>query len=137
MNRTLKIAFLASAMLTAVCSASAQGKAKATIPFDFRVGSALMPAGSYQIEYSDSNKVWFHRLDGRENAVALANTTVGDVAPPAKLVFNRYGNHYFLSETLAANGQDEMTFAQSKLEKSIRAEEAAAKNEGRTLIALK
>jgi hypothetical protein len=137
MKRTIALAFFASTMFMALTSASAQGRAKATIPFEFRVGSALMPAGSYVIEYSDTNKVWFRNQDGRETAVALANTSTGDVVPPAKLVFNKYGERYFLSETLAANGHDAMTFVPTKLEKSIRSEEASNQAEGRVLIALK
>ena len=45
MKRTIAIAFLASTMIMAISSASAQTKSKANVPFDFRVGSTLMTAG--------------------------------------------------------------------------------------------
>lgn len=137
MKRIIAIAFFASTMIMALSSASAQGKAKATIPFNFRVGSAVLPAGPYLIEYTASRVVWFHSQDGRQHAVVLATTTNGAIAPPEKLVFNRYGDRYFLSETLASSGESEMTFAPSKLEKSIRTEEANLKSAGQTLVALK
>jgi len=137
MKRTIAIAFLASTMIMALSSASAQGKARATIPFNFRVGSALMPAGSYDIESTDSRVIWFRNQNGHATVAALAMTTSGETAPPARLVFNRYGDQYFLSEALKANGESEKKFAPSKLEKSVRAEEASLKAEGQTLIALK
>ena len=137
MKPTIAIAFLASTMLVALSSASAQSKSKATIPFNFRVGSALMPAGAYEIESTDPHVIWFRNQNGHDSAVAVAMTTSGETAPPVRLVFNRYGDQYFLSETLAASGQSEKKFAPSKLEKSIRAEEASLNTEGRALIALK
>ena len=137
MKRTIAIAFLASTMIMAISSASAQTKSKANVPFDFRVGSTLMPAGSYEIEYPRPGVIWFHSQDGRANVLALAGSTAGATVPPERMVFNRYGNQYFLRETLTASGEDQMTFAPSNLEKSVCAEEASLKSEGRVLIALK
>jgi hypothetical protein len=137
MKPTIAIAFLASTMILALSTASAQGKAKANIPFNFNVGSALLPAGTYLIEYTGPRVVWFHHLEGREHAVAVATTTSGYLAPPRKLVFNKYGDQYFLNETLTVSDKEEMTFAPSSREKSIRAEEASLHAEGRALIALK
>jgi hypothetical protein len=137
MKRTIGIAILVATMGMALVTASAQSKSKATIPFSFRVGSALMPAGTYIVEYTQPKVVWFRNLDGNESAVAVATTTTGDAAPPVKLVFNRYGNQYFLSETRAPSGESEMTFSPSKLEKSIRTEEASRGDAGQSLVAMK
>jgi hypothetical protein len=137
MKRTIAIAFLASTMFMALTSASAQGKSKATIPFNFRVGSALLPAGAYVIESTDSRVICFRNENGHATAMAVAMTTSGATAPATKLVFNRYGDQYFLSETLTASGESQKKFAPSKLEKSARAEEARLQTEGQTLVALK
>jgi hypothetical protein len=137
MKRTIAIAFLAFSMAMELSSASAQSKAKATIPFNFQVGSASLPAGSYVIEYIGERQIWFHNQDSHQAAAALAMTTSGDSEAPAKLVFNRYGSRYFLNKTVAAGGEDEMTFVPSRLEKSVRAEEASRRDEGQTLVALK
>jgi hypothetical protein len=137
MKRTIAIAFLASAMIMSLSSASAQGRSRATIPFDFRVGSALLPAGAYDIESTDSQAIWFRSLNGHGAAVAQAMTTSGETKPVVKLVFNRYGNQYFLSETLTADGESDKKFAPSKLEKSVRTEEASLNGERHVLIALK
>lgn len=137
MKRTIAIAFFASTMIMALSSASAQGKAKATVPFNFRVGSALLPAGAYEFESTDSRVLWIRYQNGHANAVAVAMTTSGETAPASRLVFNRYGDQYFLSETLSASGESQKKLAPSKLEKSVRAEEASFDSEGRVLVALK
>jgi hypothetical protein len=138
MKRTIAITFLASTMIMALSSALAQSASKAAIPFNFRVGSNLMPAGSYEIEYPRPHVIWIHTQDGHSSVLALATASSGDTTPPEKLVFNHYGKQYFLRETRTARGESEMTFAPSKLEESLRAEEEASlKTEGQTLIALK
>ncbi len=137
MKRTIGIAIFAATLGMALSNASAQSKSTATIPFNFRVGSALMPAGAYEIEYTQPKVVWFRSLDGHESALALATTTSGDAVPPAKLVFRKYGNQYFLGETRTSSNESEMTFAPSRLEKSIRSEEASRRDEGQILVALK
>jgi hypothetical protein len=136
MNRKIAIALLAAIVNVAIATASAQNIAKANIPFNFRVGTAPMPAGEYRIKPAQDGVVWISSVDGKSSAVLLAQTNDGTSAP-AKLVFNKYGDHYFLSELLKANGDPEMTFSQSKLEKRLRTEEASLANQGRTLIALK
>jgi hypothetical protein len=135
MKRTIAVAFLAAAVNIALSSASAQTTVKANIPFNFRVGSTSMPAGDYRIKTTESGLVWIDRSDGSAYAFALAMTY--SATPPVKLVFNRYGSQYFLRKTLNANGEDQSTFGESKLEKRIRVEEARLQDEGKTLIALK
>lgn len=137
MKRTIVMAILSAAVSLAASSATAQSQAKVTIPFNFRVGSALMPAGTYLVDYPRPYVISFYNLAGHGNAQALATTATGDSVPPRKLVFNRYGNEYFLKETLTASGESEMTFAPTKLERSIRAEEARLQNEGQALVASK
>jgi hypothetical protein len=136
MNRKVAIALLAATVNVAIATASAQTIAKANIPFNFRVGSTLMPAGEYRIEPTHG-AVWINKVDGKSHAVALAQTGNGSTAAPAKLVFHRYGENYFLRELLTSNGQSEMTLSQSKLEKRAYTEEANLHKEGQVLIALK
>jgi hypothetical protein len=136
MKKMIAVAFLA-AVNVALSSASAQTTVKANIPFNFRVGSTPMSAGDYTVKATESGFVWIDKLDGSAHAVALAITNSDIAAPPAKLLFNRYGSQYFLRKTLKANGEDQATFGQSKLEKNVRAEEASIQAEGKALIALK
>ena len=137
MNRKVAITLFAAIVNVAIAAASAQTIAKADIPFSFRVGSALMPAGEYDIKPADSGVVWIREVNGRSSAVALALTNSGSTAAPTKLVFNRYGDQYFLHELSQANGEPQMTFSKSKLEKRVQQEEAYLPQQGQTLVALK
>jgi hypothetical protein len=137
MNRKIAIALLTAIVNVAIATASAQNIAKANIPFNFRVGSTPMPAGLYKIEPAEAGLVWINRVDGSSHAVVLAQTNSGTTAAPATLVFHKYGDQYFLREMRKANGQTQMTFSQSKLEKRLRTQEASLPSDGNTLIALK
>jgi len=137
MRRIIAIAFLATVIGTAASSAGAQATSTVTIPFAFRAGGTLMPAGIYQVQSIDASWFCLSNTDRHESAFALATTTSGSTAPAKKLVFNRYGERYFLSAILDGRGESEKTFSPSKLERSIRAEEASLNNGERVLLAVK
>ncbi len=137
MKRIIAIAFLASVVVAAASSAEAQTESRVTIPFAFQLGSASMPAGDYRVVSTSEGALWVRSKDGRQSATVLANTTSGSTAPARKLVFNRYGSYYFLSAVLDGRGENQKTFAPSKLEQSIRAEEASLNHEGQVLLAVK
>jgi hypothetical protein len=137
MRRIIAIAFLAAVMGTAASSARAQATSTVTIPFAFHVGSTLMPAGIYYVQSMDADVFCLNNWDRHESAIALAATTSGSTAPAKKLVFNRYGERYFLSAILDDRGESQKTFARSKLERTIRDEEASLKDEEQVLLAVK
>ncbi len=137
MKRIIAIAFLASTMGAAVSTAAAQAISTVTIPFAFHAGPTLMPAGVYRVQSLNDLSFWLYSEDRDRSAVALATTTSGSTAPAKKLVFNRYGNRYFLSAILDGRGECEKSFGPSKLERTVRVEEASLGDEGRVLLALK
>jgi hypothetical protein len=137
MKRIIAIAFLASVMGVATSSAAAQGTSNAAIPFAFRVGNTLMQPGTYHVQSRDERWFYLCSESGRDCALVLAATTSGSTAPAKKLVFNRYGERYFLSAVLGERGASEKTFARSKLERRIQSEEASDSNRERVLLALK
>ena len=78
---------------------------KVTVPFDFAVGSRVLPAGQYAVSQDLRTRTLMIRSAAGADVYALAD----QVASPgrreiAKLVFHRYGDRYFLSE---AWGTDE------------------------------
>jgi len=75
---------------------------RGNIPFNFAVGSKTFPAGTYDIGSVDSldgKTLLVQATDG--NASLMVNSNAAENLNPAdktKLVFNQYGNRYFLSE---------------------------------------
>ena len=102
-NRVTTIIAVVGVFLTlAVVSVSAQTPtgAEVSIPFDFSAGKASLKAGTYIISRS-SDKVLKIR-DAKEKRTILVNAplTIGsrDFQGGERLVFNRYGNDYFLTQ---------------------------------------
>jgi hypothetical protein len=81
--------------------AMAEPLATVRIPFAFRVGDTELPAGSYEIGNVAMNAVRIVNMENKNIAVAINPIPIrrnDPSAQPAKLVFNRYGTDYYLSE---------------------------------------
>lgn len=76
---------------------NAQTQMQANIPFDFRMGDSLMPAGTYLIDCS-TQVLTLRERDGNHVAHRLVNAvTRSSVATTGILEFNRYEDNYFLA----------------------------------------
>jgi hypothetical protein len=64
------------------------------IPFDFYVGTTLLPAGAYQIN-SLQNAIRIY--DGRKHVAVSLTNPQSNALSTNRLVFNRYGTANFLS----------------------------------------
>ena len=85
--------------LLAVAPAFAEQPLQATIPFDFTIGSTRMHAGDYAINFEHGGLVWVKRADGKASyALLTIPLRVADSSEPGRLVFNKYGSSYFLSQ---------------------------------------
>jgi hypothetical protein len=93
---------------------------KANVPFEFRVGSVVMPAGEYVLEQS-GRTLFVRGTEGPgRSIITLAHPAYRPAAQgPGKLVFNRYGNDYFLSKVWSPSTQMGHVLPLSKLEKEI------------------
>ncbi len=105
-NQILKtIVTISFVFLFAVISANAQSmQLRAHIPFDFYINNQKCTAGDYVIsKISDSNQqiLLIRQKDGKAQAIAQTiemKLTDKQRTGDAVLVFNRYGEDYFLSE---------------------------------------
>ena len=103
----------------AVVSAQNSHTLVGDIPFDFHVGKALLPAGEYTVKSTIpvSGAICIQSTDGSKSAMvqtfALAPSK-GDGA--AKLVFNRYGSTYFLSQVWNPSESIVLGLSKSKVE---------------------
>jgi hypothetical protein len=91
----------------------------ATIPFDFRAGEKLMPAGDYSVHYS--NGVLLVQESGGKHTAAQLLTIGGARAREASnsLEFHRYGERYYLAAIAAASLPDKIALPQTGSERAI------------------
>jgi hypothetical protein len=118
-----------SLMFTAT-GAFAQGYAKANVPFDFKLGSAQLPAGTYEVKVEEQGTISIRNGDSTAAAMSNArreyprNTT-------AKLVFHKVGSEYFLAEIWRNSSTEGMIVPTSKQEKELEKElQASNGNKG-------
>ena len=106
------------------------GDLQVNIPFQFHVGNTKLPAGQYVIHMLDGSDLRVMEIssaDGSTSALfevqdAEANST------PAKseLIFNKYGNRYFLSKVFDEGNPSGSQVLMSRYEKKVSQETAEA-----------
>jgi hypothetical protein len=138
MKRITAIAFFAVAALVAAGSAMAQDHAvKATVPFDFTVGNAHIPAGTYTIMTTGSASVIELRNSSGKPTIFGSVYGDGKQTQNNKLVFTKYGDRYFLHEILCSNADMNLELPASKAEKSAQKQEASLQqNRDEVFVAL-
>jgi hypothetical protein len=97
---------------------------KARIPFDFYLRDRVLPAGEYQVsEITDDGALLVRSADGREQSLTQTRNTSATArqAGDSRLVFNRYGDQYFLAAAWMQGGQGHV-LVKSHRERSLRNE---------------
>ncbi len=91
-----------SAALLAAVSIYAQGSQKITVqvPFGFHVGNTMLPSGEYTVDTDAApGVVRLRSADSKSSAMILTiPVQTRDTPSIGKLVFNKYGDEYFLSQ---------------------------------------
>jgi hypothetical protein len=88
----------------AVTSVQAQGvNMSVTIPFDFTVGGKTLPAGEYYLQRTADGARPVTQIRSRDKILSIylpQSHPVQDMEVPqeSKLVFNKYGDQFFLSQ---------------------------------------
>lgn len=95
-------AILGLFFMLAVASVNAQTarRAEVTVPFDFTAGKTTLKAGSYSVKKLSGNAIQFRTADGETTALVNAQLSLDsrDFKAGQRLVFNKYGERYFLSQ---------------------------------------
>jgi hypothetical protein len=99
----MAVAFFAA---LAVTSVHAQGSTMSvTIPFDFAVAGKTLPAGEYYFQRSMDNSRVVTQIRSREKTLSIYVPQTHPVQDlevqrdsKSKLVFNKYGDRFFLSQ---------------------------------------
>jgi hypothetical protein len=121
------LALFAASTFASVPGALAQDhSAKATIPFDFTVNDQLLAPGTYIISYSPTwHQVKVQSKDGGSTVVAISFANDKSSPHQAKLVFDKIGDQYFLTEVVSTSASGSAVLPKSKLEQKatmVRAE---------------
>ena len=80
--------------------AQAPSKVEVEIPFAFSAGKTMLQPGVYNIKRLSGNFLMLRRVDGKSSVILNAPLTLTSIDTKAgeRLVFNKYGEQYFLSQ---------------------------------------
>jgi hypothetical protein len=102
--------------------AQAQDRLAVNVPFDFVAGSSYLPAGEYTIQVSAPTHsiILISRKDSTTSAFINTNSAVSSQPQSeSKLVFNRYGDRYFLSQVWEEGNSEGRQLLKSGREKEM------------------
>jgi hypothetical protein len=113
-------ATLSSLTLLTAAAAFAQSNEvmRADIPFEFRIGTTILPAGHYELRPEIVRGVlWIRCRDCKASALILMNRVeAGKTTELATLLFNRYDKVYFLSRVRIPEYSQGKELSKSKAE---------------------
>ena len=123
--RNRSFATLSVLALLAVASAFGQSKVRYDIPFEFHFMDTVMPAGQYDVNVAFNNVRNLLSLDCYAVRAHGYTVTFGigggdnNARDEGRLVFNKYGDTYYLSEAWAPGDSKGGSLAKSKTEREI------------------
>lgn len=133
MAALVAVAMLAS---TRVAQAQDQNQMLIKVPFDFVAGNKTLPAGEYAVKSVGPTNmlILVDRTDSTSSAFLPTQAAVStEPQIESKLVFNRYGNRYFLAQVWTAGNSSGRQLIKSNREKEI-ALTASIETEGQVIL---
>jgi hypothetical protein len=123
------VAMMGLFFMLAIAGVQAQtaSRAEVKIPFDFYAGKATLKAGTYSIKRMSGNVLAIRSADGKTTALVNAPLTIGSRESKAgeRLVFNAYGEQYFLSQVWLSADTGRQVFTSATEAKLAREEKLA------------
>jgi hypothetical protein len=99
------------------------GNLEADIPFQFYAGNTALPPGKYIIHVLDNSDLTMMEIssaDGKMSALFDVRDAEASSAPARdELLFNKYGNHYFLAKVFDRSNPSGSAVIESRYEKRI------------------
>lgn len=99
------------------------GSMEADIPFQFHAGDTKLPAGKYVIRMLDDSDLTImeiSRADGSVAALFQVHSAEANATPrKSELIFNKYGNRYFLDKLFDEGEPSGSQVVESNYEKRI------------------
>jgi len=99
------------------------GEMEANIPFQFHAGNVRLPAGRYFIRVLDNTDLTVMEIssaDGSTSALFEVQSTQASSSPSkSELIFDKYGNRYFLAKLFDEGNPSGSQVLESRYEKKI------------------
>jgi hypothetical protein len=99
------------------------GELKADIPFQFYAGTAELPAGEYVVRMLDNSNLKIMEISSADGATTalfqVQDTRINSAPRKGELVFNKYGDLYFLTSVFDQGNPDGSEVPKSKYEKRV------------------
>ena len=93
---------------------------KADIPFNFVVGDTQLPSGEYHVKQLRPGVIQVQDKVTRSSAIVMTTgVQTGKTSDVGKLVFNRYGDNYFLSRIWEPSSITGRQLRKSRLEREV------------------
>ena len=127
-RKSTKLAFfiaLVCALTIHPAKARAQiiGELKVDIPFQFYAGSAELPPGEYLVRMVDNSNLKIMEITSADGATSalfqVQQTRVNSAPRQGELIFNKYGNLYFLTSVFDQGDPDGSQVPKSQFEKRV------------------
>jgi hypothetical protein len=125
---TAMVIFSIVSSIVASTALAQQNGIQAKVPFSFSVSNETLPAGTYTITSPAKGLVLIQSSDRRISTGARSAHNGSESTNGCKLIFNKYGDQYFLGQVLTPNVSSlNVRIVPSKLEESVRSREASLK----------
>jgi hypothetical protein len=99
------------------------GNLEVNVPFQFHAGNTKLPAGKYRIHVldgSDLSVMEIASVDGSTSALFEVQQSDANSAPAkSELIFNKYGNRYFLEKLFDEGNASGSKVVESRYEKQL------------------
>jgi len=128
-KRASTILSMASLLILLGASAAFAGsiEIRADIPFDFVAGNKMLPAGTYNVSRPATGTLQIrnHKLDHGIATVLVNAMESAKTQSSTRLIFNRYGDRYFLSQVWTVGRATGDSVPKSSQERELAKELAA------------
>ncbi len=111
---------------------------RADVPFTFMVGDKTLPAGVYTVSIlnstSDRKTLQIRSENGRLSAMVQTSGANTTPAKHTKLVFHRYGDHYFFAQAQLAGDSTILAATKTRAERAT--QRALKRSDSSTVVVI-
>jgi hypothetical protein len=99
------------------------GDLEVNIPFQFQAGNAKLPAGEYRIHVVGDSNLTVMRISAADDSTStffqVTETEAKSAPNKSELIFNKYGDQYFLAKVFEEGSASGSEAVESRAEKTV------------------